>query len=182
MKAVTAWPLGAALLAAAFAGSPVQHSYAGPAPGVAQARPAWLEEAPAARVSTPHLEARALPPAPARNGQVTLRVEITPRQGMRIYAPDVTGYVPLTLSLDVPDGVTAVGTPDYPASVEYVFPPTGERSRVYDAPFTLSQRVRVRSGAAGVDGVTGTLRYQACDDRLCYKPSSVTLRWTPDEP
>jgi len=26
--------------------------------------------------------------------------------------------------------------------------------------------------------ITGTLEYQACDDKLCYNPTSVPLSWT----
>jgi DsbC/DsbD-like thiol-disulfide interchange protein len=168
--------LAAVLAAVAIvAGAPARA-----AAGDAQARPAWLADAPAAEASTPHLEVKALPPVRGRNGQVTLRLHVAPRPGMRIYASDARGYVPLSLSLDVPDGAAVVGQPAYPAPEEYVFPPTGERSRVYDAPFTVAQRIR--PGRAGLAGVTGTLRYQACDDRLCYKPSSVTVRWTPDGP
>jgi hypothetical protein len=32
--------------------------------------------------------------------------------------------------------------------------------------------------AAGNFTVEGTLRYQACDDRLCYIPQELPLKWT----
>lgn len=141
--------------------------------------PGWLETAPTTRASTAHLDVRALPPAAARDGVVSLQLRVTPRAGMRVYAPDVTGYVPLSLTLDVSADVN-VKAPDYPAPVDYVFPPTGERSRVYDEAFTVTQRVRLPRGSAGLANVTATLRYQACDDTLCYKPASVRVRWTDD--
>jgi hypothetical protein len=30
----------------------------------------------------------------------------------------------------------------------------------------------------GAVTIEGTLRYQACDDRMCYVPKSVPLKWT----
>jgi len=170
-------PIGAALVVAAVMASVVAAAAGGASPlSQPPAAPAWLDAEPEVTATTMHLTAKAERPEPAgADGFVTLRLRVTPQAGMRIYAHDVKGYVPLTLDVAAPAG--AVLRPvAYPAPVEYVFPPTGERSRVHDEPFTLVQRVRLPRGAS-VDDLVGTLRYQACDDRLCYKPASVRVRW-----
>ena len=74
----------------------------------------------------------------------------------------------------------------YPASEIYVFKPLNERVPVYQKPFTLVQDVipevtpEAQAAFRGTNSltITGTLEYQACDDKLCYNPTSVPLSWT----
>jgi hypothetical protein len=55
---------------------------------------------------------------------------------------------------------------------------TSAGARVYRGPFTLGYNVRVRPGrGASPSRVRGTLRYQACTDRICYKPEAVRIEW-----
>lgn len=148
--------------------------------------PEWLQDGPGskAKVETRHLvaETEAVDLASATGGRVTLRLRITPRPGMRIYAHDVTGYVPLSVRLDPITGLT-VRQPAYPLPTSYVFPPTGETSRVYEAVVTveqvvvLSDALRRRLHAEDGTALSAALRYQACDDRLCYRPESVRIAW-----
>ena len=56
----------------------------------------------------------------------------------------------------------------------------------YQKPFTLVQGFVVDGSAAARTAlrgqssitVTGTFEYQACDDGICYNPTSVPLTWT----
>jgi hypothetical protein len=76
--------------------------------------------------------------------------------------------------------------PKYPASETYNFKPLNERVPVYQKPFTLIQEVIVegtpqaQASFRGKDALTvsGTLEYQACDDAICYNPTSIPLTWT----
>lgn len=156
-------------------------------PAGAQAPPpAWLQDASgsAAKVETRHLVAgtEAIDLSSAAAGRVTLRLRLTPRPGMRVYAHDATGYVPLSLRLDPVTGLT-IRRPAYPSAMSYVFPPTGERSRVYETAVTVEQVVvlseALRRRLRGDDETTlsATLRYQACDDTLCYRPETVRIAW-----
>lgn len=149
------------------------------APPSPQVPPAWLEDAPAPRVETMHLEAVALEPVWRDDGWLSLRVRITPKPNMRIYAHDVTGYVPLSLSVPVRSDITKAA-PIFPPSTTYTFPPTGERSRVFVAPLVVEVRLRPDGPWRHPGDLTGELRYQACDDRLCYKPATVKVRWRVD--
>ena len=63
-------------------------------------------------------------------------------------------------------------------------PPTGESSRVYVKPFRVTQAFvltpaarRTLAAQGSVPGVA-QLRYQACDDRVCYRPATGTLTFT----
>jgi thiol:disulfide interchange protein len=159
------------------------------APSVATAQaPAFLDaDAPTSRVETPHLTAvaEAVPTEAVEDGRVTLVLRVVPRPGMRVYAHDVTGYLPFSIDLDdATQGGPSRGPVDWPAASRYVFPPTGESSRVYDGPVVVRQTVTLgpeaRQAVAGGDAgaVAATIRYQACDDRLCYRPTTARIVWS----
>jgi hypothetical protein len=144
--------------------------------------PAFLDDAPASvRIETPHLQAHVAGPVRvSADGRATVTVQVTPKPKMHVYAADAEGYVPFTVTLAPMAGVTA-GKVTYPPPETYVFPPTGESSRVYMKPFTVihplvvSAQVRKKIAAGtAVDGVL-SLRYQACDDTVCYRPGTGTL-------
>ena len=116
-----------------------------------------------------------------------MAVEIEPNPGMHLYAPgaDELGYRVLGMSL-APVPHVRLEPVEFPASEIYHFEPLDERVPVYQAPFTLLQEAvvsgepGVEEALADVDAVTfsGSLNYQACDDRLCYDPVSVPLSFT----
>ncbi len=153
--------------------------------GVAEAQPrtpAFLDDRSSpARLETRHLEAAIDGPVRlSPDGRVVVTVLVTPKPKMHVYAADVAGYVPFTLEVERQPGVKA-GRVTYPQAETYVFPPTGESSRVYIAPFRVTQTLTIGQPmrtaiAAGQDarGVV-TIRYQACDDTVCYRPTSGTL-------
>jgi hypothetical protein len=50
---------------------------------------------------------------------------------------------------------------------------------VTDVTVSLAPAVRERARVAGAAlTISGSLRYQACDDKVCYQPVSVPLSWT----
>ena len=50
---------------------------------------------------------------------------------------------------------------------------------VYQSPFRLTQDIVVASTAKpGTLIVTGVLKYQACDDTICYNPVTEPVSWT----
>lgn len=130
-------------------------------------------------LETPHLTARADGPVKLdAKGKGTLTVVVTPKPGMHVYAHDAEGYTPFMLSVETPSGLRA-GRFDYPSPGLYVFPPTGEASRAYVQSFRVTipvtatddLRVRVRAARSSLPGVV-RVRYQACDDRVCYRPGN----------
>ena len=74
----------------------------------------------------------------------------------------------------------------YPPSEIYHFKPLDERVPVFQKPFRITKDITILATAAArkiLAGrkdvtVTGRFEYQACDDKLCYRPQSVPLRWT----
>jgi peroxiredoxin len=140
-------------------------------------------------ISTAHLDLTTYPSeaeiAPGNRFSVVL--EITPKPGMHVYAPGATGYRIVALRIAEPAFVRALA-PTYPASEIYHFKPLDERVPVYQKPFTLVQELVLDGDLPAQKAyrgqetltVTGTLDYQACDDKICYVPVSLPLSWTLD--
>jgi len=113
------------------------------------------------------VEARAV--AGEEAGRFELRVAVTPKPGMHVYAPGNKDYNAVAVTLQPADGVT-FGKPAYPKAETYFFAPLKETVLVYSKPFTLRVPMRVSGQAVTI---RGTLEYQACDDTLCYPPQSA---------
>ena len=133
----------------------------------------WLAAAPIQLTFTTSASA-----ATVKAGQtVRLFVDVTPRPKMHVYAPGAKDYLPVALELNSP-GVKA-GKLTYPKSQDWYFEPTKEHVPVYQSPFRLTQDVTIAPTAKpGTLYVTGVLKYQACDDTICYNPVTEPVSWT----
>ena len=144
-------------------------------------------DVPATSVSSPQLAITSFATdrtvAPGTHFSVVL--DVRPAPGMHVYAPGVTGYKPIALSIE-PQPFVAARTPHYPTAEDYYFKPLKERVRVYQRPFRIVQDLvidasrQAQTALNDVAAVTikGTLAYQACDDKVCFTPQSVPLTWT----
>ena len=140
----------------------------------------------ATQVSTDHLELRTYPSdaGVALGTRFTLALDVTPKRGMHVYAPGASNYRVIGLTI-APQPHVRTTALRYPASEVYNFVPLNERVPVYQKPFTLLMDVvpeataEARKAFAGRNElvVTGTLEYQACDDKICYNPVSLPLTW-----
>jgi hypothetical protein len=75
--------------------------------------------------------------------------------------------------------VASVGKPAYPPS-ELVFDTAlNKKIPQYLKTFRIRQPITLGAVKSGdrVD-VSGTLSYQACDDRMCYPPTTAAVAWT----
>ena len=141
----------------------------------------------ATQVSTDHLQLRTYPSdtGVALGNRFSLVFEVTPRAGMHVYAPGASGYRVVSVNIAPQPGVKVYPV-SYPASEIYFFAPLKERVPVFQKPFRLLQEVMLdvspqgQAAFKGKDSITisGTLEYQACDDRICYNPASLPLSWT----
>jgi hypothetical protein len=129
---------------------------------------------------TARLSAAAL--APGR--RITLTADVKPKAGMHVYAPG-SQYRAVALTLDGRAPLRLDAPLEYPKPVLYTFKPLNERVPVYDSPFRLVGQVALDPSKPFVAqqwpaslALNAVLDYQACDDRVCYLPESVPLRWT----
>ena len=135
---------------------------------------------------TPHLAfAAALSPDVIVPGtRMSIVVDVTPKKGMHVYAPG-TQHRPVVIAVQ-PNPLLRVDDPVYPTPTPYVFKPLNEEVLVYSAPFrivlditagdTVAQQAELRTRSRLA--IKGELEYQACDDSVCYLPTSIPFEWT----
>ncbi len=115
---------------------------------------------------------------------LALEVELGPR--MHVYAPGVRGgYIPIEWKVAASPG-WLVHSAAYPASRTLHLPAIGETVPVFEGHFQITRDLTI-----GQDSeikpflrdnrqltVEGSFRYQACDDKVCYPPQTIPLKWT----
>ena len=148
---------------------------------------ASMSRKPGEGIETRHLRMTlAAEPAAAAPGRlVTLIADVEPRPGMHVYSPEQKDVVAVALVLDR-DPRIRPGARRLPPSEAYFFAPLNETQRVYSRRFRIEQDVRVLDTPAirrlAADGgsltIAGVLRYQACDEAVCYLPQNVPVTWT----
>jgi hypothetical protein len=116
----------------------------------------------------------------AQAGKVSLFVDVAPKPTMHVYSPGQKGYIAITLTLNA-DPAFIAAKAKYPAGEKLFMKVLNETQLVYSKPFRITQDIRFVKPAAGAPlTVKGTLRYQACDDKICYLPQNVPVAWTVD--
>jgi peroxiredoxin len=140
----------------------------------------------ATQASTQHLDFSAYPSdaAVSLGTRFSLAVEVTPKNGMHVYAPGASNYRVISLNISSQPHVRTTPV-RYPASEIYHFVPLNERVPTYQKPFLLALDVVAEATPEGRKAfagktelvVNGTLEYQACDDKICYNPVSLPVSW-----
>jgi len=117
----------------------------------------------------------------------TLFVDIKPQPGVHVYAPEVTEYQGVAVTMEAQPYLRLRGV-QYPPSVRLAIPLLNESVAVYDRPARISVEAALGTRfelqpilAAGETlEIRGTLALQACDDRVCYAPEEIPLSWSFD--
>jgi len=148
-----------------------------------------LSEGVSENVEAPHLKLRLLQSdrTVISGSRVTLVAEIELPPDVHVYAPGVAGYKPVQLDLH-PSGGVKFQPAIYPASKPLFLPAIKEQVPVFEGRFRITQDVTVNFSKVGAGlraltssqktiRVTGELRYQACDETVCYPPTSALVQW-----
>jgi hypothetical protein len=120
--------------------------------------------------------------APGR--RVALTADVKPKPGLHVYAPG-SPYRAVTIRIEPRSPFRFEAPVEYPKPVLYTFKPLNEQVLVYDSPFRLVVQLALDPRKPLVTPLqkptpltlSASLDYQACDDRVCYLPESVPLRW-----
>jgi peroxiredoxin len=144
-------------------------------------------DVPATKVSSPQIEMTsfATDSTVAAGTHFSIVLDVRPAQGVHVYAPGVSGYKPIALSIDPQPGLI-VRSAQYPQSEDYYFKPLNEHVQVFQHAFRVVQDVMIDATPQGQAAlkdlasltIKGTLAYQACDDKICFTPQTVPLTWT----
>ena len=130
---------------------------------------------------TTHLKiaTSAMPDTAKPGAKVALAVDVTPKPGMHVYAPGQDGYIAITVKIDPQPMFSTAGKPKYPNAEKFVMPALNETQLVYNKPFRITQDITFASTlGSGPLTITGSIRYQACNDKICFLPTTVPVTWT----
>ncbi|MGE3703910.1 MAG: thioredoxin family protein [Vicinamibacterales bacterium] len=116
----------------------------------------------------------------AAGSELRAAVKITLPEGFHVNSnkPRDESLIPIVLTVTPPPGVTVT---------EIVYPtPTDLKQRgaeqplsVFEKEFTIGVALAVDAGAAlGEVAIPARLRYQACDETMCYIPTSAETSWS----
>jgi hypothetical protein len=105
---------------------------------------------------------------------------------MHVYAPGVEGgYIPVAWRMAESKGWRAEPVA-WPVSRKLHLEAIKETVPVYEGKLRFSRDITIGQnrdlvpllGADRKLRVTGSFHYQACDDKECYPPQTIPLRWT----
>jgi hypothetical protein len=116
--------------------------------------------------------------------RITLIAEVKLGRDLHVYAPGVKGYIPIELDLKATPELR-LDTPVYPKPMVLFLPAIRERVPVFEGKFHISQDVTVSAerpfrtslGPGQTVSLQGVLKYQVCDKKICYAPTSVPVSW-----
>jgi peroxiredoxin len=138
-------------------------------------------------VAAPHIQLAVAQSdrAGAPGSRISLSAEVKLPARVHVYAPGAEGYRVTELRIQ-PSPDFALASAVYPKSKALYLAAIKETVPVYEGSFRISQDVTFSFtpafiGSLGANGKTvevqGEFRYQACDDRICYLPESIPVKW-----
>ena len=111
--------------------------------------------------------------------RITLALDLDLKPGMHVYAPGVKGgYIPIDWKM--PESKDWLALPvTYPESRMLNLPVIHETVPVYKDRLHLTRDLTIGMPLAPRElTIEGAFRYQACDDKECYPPQTIPLKWT----
>jgi hypothetical protein len=116
----------------------------------------------------------------APGSRITLAFDVTPARNIHVYAPGDHTYQVIAVHID-PQPALLPHNATYPPSETYYFAPLNETVAVYQKPFRLTRDVTIAATREAQQAlrelktltVSGKLEYQACDDKVCFRPIAI---------
>jgi hypothetical protein len=135
-----------------------------------------------AQMRAPKAElATAVDTAPIRAGKpatLVLKVTLPPNVHVQSNKPRDAAFFPTALVLTPPAGVTVAAT-KYPAAVDFKQEGQDAPLAVFEKSFSVAVTVALAASVKpGELIVPGRFDYQACDDKVCYRPVKTDVSWT----
>ncbi len=109
--------------------------------------------------------------------RVGLEITLDPGYHVNSNTPLDDLLIPTVLRLEPPDGFTLEGVA-FPEAILLEQVGVEEPLAVFEEEFTIGAALRVDASLApGAYAVPGTLRYQACNDRMCFNPTNAPIQF-----
>ena len=116
----------------------------------------------------------------ARGGKTMVNVKLTVQKSYHVNAnpPSEEYLIPTQVTLGTAKGMT-VGRPVYPKGHIFKFSFSDKPLSVYEGSVTVKVPVAVSKQArTGTQNLTGTVKYQACNERSCLAPTTAKFALT----
>jgi thiol-disulfide isomerase/thioredoxin len=106
---------------------------------------------------------------------VVVSVQLAPGWHVNSHEPGLDFLIPTKLDFELPEGIRARDIM-YPEPVSRRLRFAGDRElRVYEGAFTIRATLSYESAAAAPKALMALLRYQACNDTVCKRPSILRI-------
>ena len=122
---------------------------------------------------TPLVEGSARAGSPVR---VALKVTLPEGLHTQSNKPRDPLLIPTALTIDAPAGVT-VNEIVWPPAIDLKQAGADQPLAVFEREFLIGVQLSLAPSAAGDVTVPVKLRYQACDAKMCYAPTTADARW-----
>ena len=107
-------------------------------------------------------------------GQIELKINVVEPFHVNSNPPSEPNFIPLEIKFADTAGVT-VGKPVYPQGAPKKFEFSDKPLSVYTGEVTIKLPVTIAKTAAGLQTLNGELKFQPCDDEVCYPPQTVVV-------
>jgi thiol:disulfide interchange protein len=118
----------------------------------------------------------------AAGSTIRAALQVTLPEGLHVQSnkPRDPSLIPTELTLEPPTGIRGVEVV-FPRAVDFPQEGLPEPLLVFEREFTIGVRFTLAADVeTGARTVPFELRYQACDDKVCFAPSSKRGEWTLD--
>jgi thiol:disulfide interchange protein DsbD len=139
-------------------------------------------QAAAAQIALPRAELTPVPSsttiAPGAAGRVAVKVHLPAGFHVQSDKPRDQFLIPTALTVKAPAGVS-VDRIVYPKPSDLAQAGRQEPLAVFGADFSIDLDIKVAAGTSSMEVIVpAQLRYQACDDKVCYAPARADVKWT----
>lgn len=116
---------------------------------------------------------------------IVLALDIELKPNMHVYAPGAEGYIPIDWDMGESDLAMAAKT-TLPVPQQLHLEAINETVPAFSGHFRLTRDLTIGPAeklaklvdSSGHFVLQSKLRYQACDDRICYIPQEMPIQWT----
>ena len=140
------------------------------------AAPSYGQTRPPQATIAPFVEANGVRPG----SPIRVALTVTLPEGLHVQSdtPRDPSLIPTVLTIDAPAGVRVTQLV-FPHPTDFAQEGQAQPLRVFEHEFVVGAELEIERGVpAGELTIPARLRYQACDDKVCFRPITATTGWT----
>lgn len=109
------------------------------------------------------------------SAEVVVSVQVEAGWHINSHEPGLDFLIPTKLEFELPNGIRVLDV-TYPVAVSRRLKFAGDRElKVYEGDFTIRATLAYESSSTATTGLAALLRYQACNDTICKRPSMLRV-------